>query len=90
MGISLIIIIPSHGCNRKLTGAVELLRRGGLYKNVCHVPKHDAHERKSYSVDDGTEKPCQDQDNVQAFCKPKLHSCRGVSFRKDEKQKHRC
>lgn len=56
-------------CNWKLTGELRV-----MYEAVCHVTKHNAHERQNRAVDHSHERPGQDHHNIPAVCEPELHS----------------
>lgn len=46
---------------------------GVLHKAVCHVTKHNAHEREHHPVGHGHQCPSKDHHNVPGVCKPELY-----------------
>lgn len=74
---------------KKLTVAacVDVGHPRVLYKAVCHVSKHNTHERKHCPVDHGHHCPTNEQHNVPAIGKPKLHTHKRVKRPKRKKQK---
>ena len=63
-----------YKCKLTVVTDVDLAHHGVCYKAVCHVPKHNTHERQHYAVDHGTGRPSQEQHNVEAVRKPELQS----------------